>query len=277
MASKNNHCLNCGNALIGEFCHHCGQEKANINLGFIDLVRELIGELITYDSRVYRTIVPLLIRPGQITHDFFIGRRARYVPPVRLYLFVSFILFFWLAMTDSGVNVDSDNTNETNNLEFNLSRDDDGEVPTWLAPLAEKLSTNWELIKQNPNSFLDILASRLPHLMFLLLPVFALITWLHFCLSGFNFLQHLVFALHFHAFVYTFILLISITRLSEAFDSAALVLLFSNVYLALAMRKAFGSSKLGCALKTISTLCCYLTCLVFGILGFLIVNVMSFA
>jgi hypothetical protein len=45
------------------------------------------------DSRLWRTVFPLLIRPGQLTKDYLEGRRARYMPPFRTYLVLSVIFF----------------------------------------------------------------------------------------------------------------------------------------------------------------------------------------
>jgi hypothetical protein len=61
------------------------------------LLSEAFGDLLELDSRVWRTLTPLLIRPGQLTHDYLQGRRARYMPPFRTYLVLS-ILFFVVAL-----------------------------------------------------------------------------------------------------------------------------------------------------------------------------------
>ena len=54
-------------------------------------------ESITHaDSRLWRTLGYLLARPGRLTREFFEGRRARYLPPFRLYLVIS-LLFFLIA------------------------------------------------------------------------------------------------------------------------------------------------------------------------------------
>ena len=45
------------------------------------------------DSRLWRTLAALLFKPGHLTREFLAGRRARYLPPVRLYLVLS-VLFF---------------------------------------------------------------------------------------------------------------------------------------------------------------------------------------
>ena len=39
----------------------------------------------------------MLFRPGKLTVDFLDGRRARFVPPIRLYVFISLVFFFLLG------------------------------------------------------------------------------------------------------------------------------------------------------------------------------------
>ena len=49
------------------------------------------------DSRLWRTLAALLLRPGYLTREFLAGRRARYLPPVRLYLVISLVFFLWAS------------------------------------------------------------------------------------------------------------------------------------------------------------------------------------
>ncbi|HEX4618103.1 MAG TPA: DUF3667 domain-containing protein [Steroidobacteraceae bacterium] len=51
------------------------------------------------DSRLWATLRALLFKPGFLTREFLDGRRARYLPPVRLYLVLSVIFFLALAAT----------------------------------------------------------------------------------------------------------------------------------------------------------------------------------
>ena len=44
------------------------------------------------------TLTPLLFRSTKLTLDFLDGRLFRYVPPLRLYIFSSLVLFFLVAM-----------------------------------------------------------------------------------------------------------------------------------------------------------------------------------
>jgi len=86
-------CLNCGAALRGQYCGNCGQRARGRLISLWELVRDAFGDLFELDSRLWQTLIPLLIRPGRLTHDYLAGRRARYMPPFRMYLVLSLIFF----------------------------------------------------------------------------------------------------------------------------------------------------------------------------------------
>ena len=86
-------CLNCGTRLTGQYCGHCGQRSATRLISIWQLLAEAFGDLFELDSRLWRTLIPLLNRPGLLTRDYLLGRRARYMPPFRMYLVLSLIFF----------------------------------------------------------------------------------------------------------------------------------------------------------------------------------------
>jgi hypothetical protein len=92
-------CLNCGAYLRGQYCAVCGQRSRSRLISLWELIRDAFGDLFEIDSRLWQTLVPLLIRPGRLTHDYLQGRRARYMPPFRMYLVLS-LLFFVVAFFD---------------------------------------------------------------------------------------------------------------------------------------------------------------------------------
>jgi hypothetical protein len=92
-------CLNCGTRLKGQYCGNCGQRSRSRLISLWELVSDAFGDLFEIDSRVWQTLIPLLIRPGRLTHDYLQGRRARYMPPFRMYLVLS-LLFFVVAFFD---------------------------------------------------------------------------------------------------------------------------------------------------------------------------------
>ena len=92
-------CLNCGARLRGQYCGTCGQRSRSRLISLWELVSDAFGDLFELDSRLWQTLTPLMIRPGRLTHDYLQGRRARYMPPFRMYLVLS-LLFFVVAFFD---------------------------------------------------------------------------------------------------------------------------------------------------------------------------------
>lgn len=96
---ENPNCLNCGTRLRGQYCGVCGQRARNRLISLWELISEAFGDLLEIDSRLWRTLIPLLSRPGRLTRDYLEGRRARYMPPFRTYLVLS-LIFFVVAFFD---------------------------------------------------------------------------------------------------------------------------------------------------------------------------------
>ena len=89
----------CGTRLRGQYCGSCGQRSRSRLISIWQLLKEAFGDLLELDSRLWKTIIPLLVRPGQLTRDYLEGRRARYMPPFRTYLVLS-LIFFVVAFFD---------------------------------------------------------------------------------------------------------------------------------------------------------------------------------
>jgi hypothetical protein len=97
MAIEN--CLNCGTALSGQYCGNCGQRARSRLISMWELLSDAFGDLFELDSRIWKTLGPLLVRPGKLTYEYLQGRRACFMPPFRTYLVLS-ILFFLVLLFD---------------------------------------------------------------------------------------------------------------------------------------------------------------------------------
>lgn len=89
-------CENCHLPLSGPFCANCGQEADSKLKYFWVVIMHLLDDIFSFDSRASRTLFPLLTRPAFLTNEYFAGRRVHYVPPLRLYLFISIVFFLTL-------------------------------------------------------------------------------------------------------------------------------------------------------------------------------------
>jgi len=96
---KSDTCLNCDNNLRPEdnFCPICGQENNSHKVSVKHLLLEVFVDFFHFDTKLWNTVKACVTHPGKITVDYLEGKRARYVPPVKFYVFVSFIFFLLLG------------------------------------------------------------------------------------------------------------------------------------------------------------------------------------
>jgi hypothetical protein len=93
-------CENCGAPLAGEYCSNCGQRHEPHVHTLGHFASEAFESVTHADSRLWRTIGYLLVRPGFLSREFFSGRRARYLPPFRLYIVLSLLFFVVAGLPD---------------------------------------------------------------------------------------------------------------------------------------------------------------------------------
>ena len=155
-------CRNCGARLDGTFCPDCGQKNVDLERPITTLIGDVLKETFDLDGRASRTIRLLLTRPGFLTSEFLAGRRRLYTPPLRLYLVFSvsfFVVVGWVA--SKGILLGP------------------GQSPA-----------------EHAASQAQFMANELPRLMFVLLPVFALL--LKSVFRQRLYFDHLIFSLHLH-------------------------------------------------------------------------------
>ena len=93
---KGKNCLNCGENVIDRFCHKCGQENVEVKESFGHLIMHFIEDLTHFDGKLWKTLKLLLFKPAKLTQLYMDGERAKYIHPIRMYLFISAIFFFFI-------------------------------------------------------------------------------------------------------------------------------------------------------------------------------------
>ena len=94
-------CLNCGTALAGPHCHGCGQ-RAHVHRTIGAFAHDLLHGVLHFEGKTWRTLPLLVWRPGQLTREYIDGKRARYVSPIALFLFVVFLSFAVFNLLGAG-------------------------------------------------------------------------------------------------------------------------------------------------------------------------------
>ncbi|MBI1200800.1 MAG: DUF3667 domain-containing protein [Phenylobacterium sp.] len=89
-------CADCGTETVGRFCHNCGN-PSHVHRTLLHLGEELLHGVMHFDSRTWRTLPMLFFRPGKLTREWCLGKRARYVSPLAIFLFTVFVMFMLIS------------------------------------------------------------------------------------------------------------------------------------------------------------------------------------
>ncbi len=258
-------CPNCGSLNIEKFCANCGQDNRVSVVAFPRLLADFLTDLFNFDSRMFGSLWPLVVKPGLLTKEFLAGRRARFIPPVRMYLFLSLFFFGVIALlAPSEIKFDEDDerqaSSESTNEVAREIKDEiaaeraaheaeraaaaratptaDGKPPAdakkgrkvaggegwgvrvdddeekveltdaesgFLKDAEDRATHNLKRLRDDAE-FRGLLLRRcignLPLMMFLLLPIYALMLKILYVRSGRYYVEHLIYSLHLHAFIF---------------------------------------------------------------------------
>lgn len=213
------HCKNCQTSLDSAYCPTCGQRDVDLERPIWSLIGDVVKETFELDGRAALTVRTLFRHPGLLTSEFVAGRRRTFTPPLRLYLVISisfFILVAWLAQ--SGILLGP------------------GQDPGFDAAVQARF-----------------LSDDLPRLMFVLLPMFALLLKVVYLRR--MYFDHLIFSLHLHSAAY--VILAMMLPLEELADRYVVLMILQVVllvyflaYFVMAVRRVYQSDWHAVALKS---------------------------
>ncbi len=268
-AAVKGHCTNCDAALsdpLPRFCSACGQET-NIKPPTVsEFMQQFSGTYFATEGALWRTFKLLLMQPGELTAQYLNGRRKQYVLPLRLFLSLTLVMLLTLrilgaiqlsALDDPELaQVLAERPSQVSlDLGVVSAGVQDGAffcqgMPPWLCQrIKTKLDMSTHDLLQQVQKVNDRIASNAGMVMFVLLPAFAFGLALLFRDRGLSYTEHLVFALHLHAF--WFMALTGVMLVLDRLDSfawlALLGLLWMPLYAALAFRRVYGGPRWGLA------------------------------
>ncbi len=316
------YCRNCSSPIRGQYCAGCGQRSISRVITMWELTRDMVGDIADLDSRIWRSLIPLLLKPGHLTADYLKGRRARYMPPFRMYLVLS-ILFFLLmslfhdtdnfiddsvVMTDSEMPLDQEQLDKVRKsldeaipenadnpevakrlaeVRSNLPQtvpDEIADLPIEDEVLSERAKEKckdvnidmgdsfmpWiseeqaeaklrkiceKVVADSGRSLLKGLQENFPQMLFIFLPVIALVLKGLYPLSRRYYVEHLLFVIHFHAFVFLALILellvveLAATIQFPTWPFTTLLSLYIPYYLYRSMRRVYGQSRVATLYK----------------------------
>jgi hypothetical protein len=287
-------CPNCGTVVDDQFCPRCGQRNAPRVISLRRMLAEAVEDQFSVNAALPRTLGALFFRPGHLTREYVTGRIARYIPPFRLYLVASLVFFIALSFA---VNPDAIWTEATANVRADAARAgvaapdrvdledgpnlslamDTADASPFFRPLARRLQQQEDRINALPprealQLMVDGVVSTAPKVVFVLLPVFAMILKLLYVRKRRLYVEHFVFALHLHAFAFalaTVALVVQNGGVTAAMGPALLVYLF------VAMKKVYAQGFILTALKFASLLSVYLFAALFGLIAMIILTLLT--
>ena len=99
-------CLNCGATVQGRYCHVCGQENVDPKETFWHMVTHFFYDITHFDGSFCVTLKDILFKPGFLSREYMLGRRKKYLHPIRMYVFTSavfFLIFFSMYQVSENV------------------------------------------------------------------------------------------------------------------------------------------------------------------------------
>lgn len=226
-------CDNCGASVPGRYCGNCGQRLSPPVHTLGHFLTVAVEDISHADSRLWRTLQALLFKPGFLTREFLDGRRARYLPPVRLYLVLSVLFFVVLAAIGHAPEDKTRLTPEARagidearqalaqaraagapSATYSVAEDDpqqckeihyNGRWKSTIEPLLYRSCV--QSTQDHGRSLLQAFMHNLPRAMFVFLPLLAAVMMLLYWHPRHYYVEHLLFCLHNHAFAFLVVLL----------------------------------------------------------------------
>jgi hypothetical protein len=262
-------CANCGAPVSGKYCSQCGQRLEHEIHSVLHFTREATEDLTHADSRLWSTIIALLFKPGFLTREFLDGRRVRYLPPLRLYLVLSVLFFLVIGSGQHDATVVRLKTgNGTPSIEVLppgsvggfagkagetaeqrqerlCNSEYHGPASAFILPMLQKACR--KIVADRGRTVSEAFMHNLPRAMFIFLPALALMMKVMYRRPRHYYVEHLLFFVHNHAFVFlAFGLLTLVTRFAPATMEnglTSIVQLYVAYYLFVSMRRVYGQGR----------------------------------
>lgn len=222
----------------GKFCAHCGEKHVEPGDHTLRKFGSHLFEAFTHaDGKIFLTLHHLLLRPGRLTADHFLGRRKPYIPPLQIFLIANLVFFLLHPLIGSNTLTTSLNTH----LRY-----------TWHQGIAQalvepRLAARGLTAEAYAGVFDAAAVTQAKSLVILVVPIFALAVMILYWRQRRHFAVHLTFSFHFCAILALTNLTVRLLRSADVFPSAenmsrgiiGFSLLFMTSYLFRAVRVVF--------------------------------------
>jgi hypothetical protein len=223
---KTDNCLNCGFDFHNNenFCPVCGQKNHDLKVPLKHVLEEVFENTLHLDTKVFRTIKLLVFKPGYLSLEFNVGKRVNYVPPIRLYVLISFLFFFLLSLVSGGHNNNSETIKAINkggkkpHTNYTYLNIQSAELIGLTINQTDSLmkvrnfpetKTNryiiyklHNIVNSGASEYSHMLIKNFSYMMFILMPLFGVWIFIFGRKRLKYYLEALTISIHFHCFVF---------------------------------------------------------------------------
>ena len=245
-------CLNCGIEVAGRFCQQCGQENVEVKESFFQLLRHFVEDLTHFDGKLWKTVKLLLFKPGSLTKLYIEGKRASYIHPIRMYIFVSAVFFLFMFTGEAPVKPEGAGSKANTSKDFasglqeglELELDNDTVNYKTIAAynaaqqkLPSSKKDNWldaELKKKGielnekyggdnlkiGKALIEKFENYFSRMLYISLPIFAFFIWVLYRRNKNHFfVDHIIFSIHIYCAFYIILFITQIVSIVNDFFS----------------------------------------------------------
>ncbi|WP_165836480.1 DUF3667 domain-containing protein [Taibaiella soli] len=271
-------CPNCGYHASYNYCAECGQETHLHKETFLGLIAHFIGHYFHYDSKFWKTMKLLWFHPGALTIAYAKKQRNRFIPPISLYIFISFVFFFTIISFSHNSGPSTEDLQQLRADSARIARNealmkrDSAQSPHYKTQVKNSLlnaSIRLNNIDSEKNRELtEKMNHMVPKFFFFMIPLMAvLLNFLFFRRKDLYFVDHAVFSLHYHSFWFSAMLLAWLDPFANLVPWLSSIIgwlsvMGVTVYFVFAIRNVYKASWLKSILSALSISIVYLIVLI---------------
>lgn len=181
-------CKNCDHHFKGNYCPHCGQSAHVEAITAKYFLHDIPHSVLHIDKGFFYTLGRLFVNPGFTLRDYLAGKRVRHFRPFAFVLIMSTIATLLIKGCDYLINIRYEQENPGTRLQFG-------------------------------NGFWSHYPSLL---IFILIPLLSVITWLVFRRHRYNYWEHFLLNTYLAAYLNVFLLVINLFRVFKYYSTGGL-------------------------------------------------------
>ena len=192
--------------------------------------REIFYQITHLDAKIFKTILLLVTRPGQLTEEYLLGRKKKYIRPIRLYLSLSMLYFFSFSFFDKAALLDIRHV-----IKFDFT---ERLLPAINAKQQLGGALSEELFYRGVNQQLN---NKIALLLFLVIFAYVVVFKVVFFAKKLYYVEHLIFCLHLMSFSFLRDMLFLPLFLVNKPAGFGIALLTTVIYLFLSMKRVYAA------------------------------------